>query len=250
MIEEARRALRESDSVLMDWDGCCAIENRVLPVAAQFIARHQNRVAIVSNNSSNVPADFAQRLARRGVRFPPQRVVLAGVEAIAAARTARGARVQVLGDRKLRAYARREGLRLTSRDPDIIILLRDTSFTYAVLEKTANALLAGARLIVANPDRTHPGRHGRVIPETGALLAALGACVDLSAIDMEVIGKPSAHLFQRAGAILGAQPERMVMIGDNRETDIKGAAELGMATILVGGGADAVPVDQLFSLTA
>ncbi len=81
---------------------------------------------------------------------------------------------------------------------------------------------------MANPDLTHPETHGNVAPETGALLAALNACVAPHRLEAEVIGKPFPRLFQRAIAALGATPEATVMIGDNPATDMAGAAALGM----------------------
>lgn len=49
---QQRRALDTAKGILMDWDGCIAIENKVLPLARQLISQHADRVAIVSNNST------------------------------------------------------------------------------------------------------------------------------------------------------------------------------------------------------
>jgi 4-nitrophenyl phosphatase len=125
-------------------------------------------------------------------------------------------------------------LRLVREDADLVVLLRDTRISYARLENAANSLNQGARLLVANPDLTHPGPQGRLMPETGALLAALAACLHPQKLVMEVIGKPSPRLFQRAIEALDAAPRRTVMIGDNPATDIAGAAALGLQGVLIG----------------
>jgi 4-nitrophenyl phosphatase len=117
-----------------------------------------------------------------------------------------------------------------------MVLLRDTRFSYARLLLGVNALLDGGRLIVSNPDVTHPGVAGRVVPETGALLAAIQACIPVGALHMEVIGKPNAHLFQTACAALSIVPSQAIMIGDNPATDIIGAQQFNMAAVLVSPG--------------
>jgi 4-nitrophenyl phosphatase len=97
-------------------------------------------------------------------------------------------------------------------------------------------LRRGAALIVANPDRTHP-RDDEVVPETGSLLAAIGACIDLSLVQTSIVGKPAPMLFQRALKVDGAAPDQAVMIGDNLSTDIEGARTVGMTAIHLDGQA-------------
>ena len=114
--------------------------------------------------------------------------------------------------------------------------MRDTRFSYSRLERAANALKKGARLIVANPDLTHPGAEGRIKPETGALLSALGACVNLDAVEMEIVGKPKPGLYLKACRALDLSPTDVVMMGDNPATDLAGAEALGMQSLLVRAG--------------
>ena len=143
----------------------------------------------------------------------------------------------VLGDNRMKAHGRNHGLNIVAEDADLVVLLRDRRFTYAKLERAANALRAGARLIVANPDLTHPGPNGQVAPETGALLAALSACVGDAEVEMEIVGKPSPRLFERACRVLEVEPARAVMIGDNPATDGAGAEAFGLPWLMVGAAA-------------
>lgn len=219
--------------LLLDWDGCLAISNRLLPEAIRFLKAHQDRVAIVSNNSTDLPEDFSRALAHKGINIPPQRVLLAGAETLALATRQRGNRAMVLGNRKMSNYGQRLGLSVVRTEPELVLLLRDTKLSYARLAMAANALLSGARLLIANPDRTHPGEDGSVVPETGALLAALMACVGTLPVDHKIIGKPGPHLFWRACEVLGVEIEDTLMIGDNPDTDIAGARALGMQAMLV-----------------
>jgi 4-nitrophenyl phosphatase len=72
-----------------------------------------------------------------------------------------------------------------------------------------------------------------LVPETGSLLAALAACVDLAKVKVEIVGKPAAPLFLKACAALNIAPAQALMIGDNPATDVAGAQALGMAALRV-----------------
>lgn len=231
---------RESVSVItsaggfvVDWDGCCAIDNVLVPEAAEFLRAVQSRLVILSNNSTHTAEDIHAILRLSGINLAPGRVLLAGVWAIRQAAARGWKRAMILGSPAMKALARRSGLEVVREEAQVVILMRDTRLTYAALERAANCLAGGASIILANPDGSHRGANARIRPETGALFAALGAAVDLSETPVEIIGKPSALLFQEACRALGTPPARTIMLGDNPETDIEGARRLGMPALLV-----------------
>lgn len=235
---EARRAIAEAKALLFDWDGCAAIADRPEPAALALMSAKADAFAIVSNNTSHGRGFFTDRLRAGGVLLEPERVILAGVETLRRARQIGPRRALLMAAPRMEEAARRMGLELSADEPDLVVLLRDTRFSYAKLTQAANALRRGARLLVGNPDRTHPSVEGRVMPETGALLSALMTCVDPGAVDVEVVGKPHPTLFLRACEALGVAPHEAVMIGDNPDTDVAGAAPLGLRCILVRGSGD------------
>lgn len=234
--DEARACISNARGILLDWDGCAAAANRPHDEALAFIRKHRANLAIVSNNSTQMPEDISEILMQAGVDFPATRIFLAGIEALSYAAGLPSLRTLVLGTTRMKALARQVGMRLVQEEADVVVLLRDTKFSYAKLERAVQSLAKGARLIVSNPDATHPSEDGLIVPETGALLAAIGTCVDLSRLNVQYIGKPASFLFERACAALKIAPEEAVMVGDNRETDVKGAGRLGMAAVLVSPG--------------
>ena len=244
-----REALEAAKGLLLDWDGCVAVNNRILPAAARLIARHERQVAVITNNSTHLPADFVRILARNGLDIPEERIFTAGMEALCHVRAAGYRRVLMLGSTAMRRHAMDLGIPLVRDNPDLVLLMRDARFNYAKLERAANAVREGARLVVANADRTHPGPGGRLVPETGALLAALLSCMGPNGPAPLIIGKPGPLLFERACARLGIAPHEAVMIGDNPETDGEGALQLGIRPILVGGQSP-LSLDHLLELLA
>lgn len=235
MSEDALDRVQSARAILLDWDGCVVENGEFKPGAQAFLRAFGDKVSILSNNSTDVPGHLAAMLARAGTAIPEHRIHLAGQ--IALEETARRFGQQpifLVGNTAMAGVATRLSLNIAfANDPIAVVLLRDTGFTYRKLERAVRSLRRGAALVTANPDLTHP-KGDDVAPETGALLAAIAACVDLTAIDMVVVGKPFPTLFGRALADAGAAANEALMMGDNPATDAEGAARLGIASVLLG----------------
>lgn len=80
----------------------------------------------------------------------------------------------------------------------------------------------GIAIIGAKPDYTHPGASGQLPVETGTVVEAVRNVVP--AADTTYIGKPYEEIYWRA--LNGVDPSPAVMIGDNLQTDIRGAERL------------------------
>jgi HAD superfamily hydrolase (TIGR01450 family) len=212
---------------LVDLDGTLISGGAALPFAASLLDSLGDRFAVLSNDAEHMPEQLSRSLRAINLHVPTNRIVLAGATAVdLVAREMRGARVMLLASTVLRTYARRLGIELVDANADVVVLGRDRQFSFGRLAAAANAIREGAELIVANPDRTHPGKDGTVVPETGALLSAILACT--GDVAYRVIGKPEPPMFWRALALLGAEAADTVMIGDNVETDGRGAVRAGM----------------------
>jgi HAD superfamily hydrolase (TIGR01450 family) len=242
----AYEAVGRSHGVMLDWDGCIAFHDRPTDAALRFLREHWHHAAIVSNNSTLRPEEFSHILASEGILITPDRIFLAGAEALCRAKEIDAARVMVIGAPRMKAYARTKGINVVRDDADLVVLMRDPRFSFAKLERAANSLRAGAKLVVSNPDLTHPGLNGRIVPETGALLAALRASIGSAPIDIEIIGKPSQRLFEKACRALSLRPEQALMIGDNPDTDGAGAQALGAPWVMVGGRSEVTFDDLLY----
>lgn len=95
----------------------------------------------------------------------------------------------------------------------------------------------GLLMLCANPDR--------VVIDRGLMKMHAGAMADrYEALGGRVHyhGKPHAPVFRRSVETLGVAPERVLVVGDNRATDIAGAAAAGLDSLLL---ADGVHRDEL-----
>lgn len=216
--------------MLSDWDGCLALDDRLIAGAGDLAAVTQ-RLVIVSNNSTTPAETFRAMTADQGLELASEHIHLAGQVLIEeAARRFAGRSVFVIGAPAMRDLAQKQGLTLVERDAEAVLLLRDPAFNYAKLTQAVRMVRAGAHFWVANPDLLHPGADG-VVPETGALAAAVQAGAGRKP-DL-VMGKPFPHLYRRALSSAGVDTRDAVMIGDNPKTDLAGARRVGLRGLLV-----------------
>lgn len=219
--------LTSARGVLIDLDGTLMAGGHLLPGAASFLLNLDRPFVILSNDSEHTPEQLAELFRRNGIAVAPDRFILAGVTLIEALAVAEpGVRVMILASRRLRERARDRGLEVTDIDPNVVLVMRDRQFSYGRLAAAVRALHRGARLILACPDTAHPGPFGEPVPEAGALAAAMLACV--GPLGYRVFGKPEPDMFRLAAMRLGLDPSECAMIGDNPDTDGKGALRSGM----------------------
>lgn len=247
----AAARLAQARHLIVDLDGTLIREDEPLAGAAELLARFHGRCVIVSNNSTHTAAGVARRLARMGLKVAPERIVLAGEESVAHMRRKHPhASILLVASAALRRHAVSSGCTLVAADADFVLLGLDPHFDSARLAQVANELHGGAQLVATNGDDNHPGPGGSLVPETGALLAAVVAASGVQ--PRLVVGKPGPLLFEEGLRRLGATPATTLVIGDNPATDALGAAQLGMDCLLVGGapGADAPTLAALLRARA
>lgn len=217
---------------LVDLDGTLISGGKLLPGAETLLEALDDRFVIVSNDAENTPVQLERQFRRWGLTIPADRILLAGTCALdVIAADAPGARVMILGSGALHGYARKTGLLPDWDRPDAVLVARDRRFSFKRLSAAVNAVRAGASLYIACPDVTHPGPDGQVVPEVGALAAAILACV--GNVEARVIGKPEPVLFEMGCLRLGISPQEALMIGDNILTDGAGSMRAGMRYIQI-----------------
>jgi HAD superfamily hydrolase (TIGR01450 family) len=239
-----QRLILDAQGLLIDLDGTLMHSRDMMPGARDFLALHGDKSIILSNNSSETAETLSSQLFDLGVEFPASRIVLAGAETVAAvAEQLPGGKVLIKGSRAIVAAAESAGLVINNTNPDIVIIARDETFDYAGLAEAANAISRGAFFVVTNPDDIHPGAYNWRVPETGALAAAViaasGKKPDL------VVGKPHPRIYLKALALLGLSAADVLMIGDNPDTDGRGANELDIPFCLV---SDDMPMQHLIGI--
>ena len=121
---------------------------------------------------------------------------------------------------------------------DAVIVGGDFNLNYTKLKDAVLHLQKGAILIGSNGDMLIPTEEG-LVPEAGMTLAALEAGAGITPV---ILGKPMTYFFKIAVSRLMKTEtinlDQVLMLGDRLDTDIKGAIDYGIRSVLVKTGVD------------
>jgi len=224
------------DAILLDMDGVLYHGERRLPGAAEFLQRiRRHPHCFITNNPILSPAEVAEKLARMGLPKPEPKQIITSAQATARwlEQEKPGFRYFAVGAAGLHQALRQVGSE-DSRHADFVVVGEGPGLDFESLTTGINLIVKqGARLVGTNPDinvdATIDGEH-RLVPGGGALVAPFAVA---GGVEPVIIGKPHPLLFEMALEQLDCRPQRCLMIGDRPDTDIAGAAALGMQTALV-----------------
>ncbi len=239
------------DALLIDLDGTVYRGKEVVPGAAEEIAKARAKglgIRYVTNNASRSPQAVADHLVELGFETTIDEVstsAQAGA-AMLADRLPKRSTVLVLGTKALEAEVLKRGLIPTNEAQGATAVIQGLSMDlgWRELAEAAVAIRNGALWVACNVDATLPTERG-LLPGNGSLVAALRTATDQEPL---VAGKPATPLLQQAAKELGAN--RPLVIGDRLDTDILGAVNAGMDSLLVLTGvstaeeAQALPEEQ------
>ena len=227
-----------ASGALVDLDGTLIEAGRgPMPGAAEFLAKLHARglpYKICSNTTRRSRADVARALAADGLRVRLADIVL----------PASLARRMIVTSGKLRAMtlipeaclSDFAGVEPVASGGDWVVvgdLGRDVNADR--LDAAFRALKDGAQLLAL-----HRNPFWNAGPERGLVLDAgsyVAALEHASGVTATVVGKPSRAFYDLALAELGSAAREVLMIGDNVENDLVGAARAGCRTCLVRGTA-------------
>ncbi|BAN69270.1 HAD-IIA family hydrolase [endosymbiont of unidentified scaly snail isolate Monju] len=221
--------------LLLDMDGVLYHGSRLLPHARRFLeaTAHLPRV-FVTNNPIRTPVEVADHLAALGLpRSDPADVLTSGVATARwLARERPGFRFFAVGADGLHRVLAEHGTE-DAENAEFVVVGEGPGLDYDTLSRGIDLIRNGATLVSTNPDPSVDavvaGRH-RVLPGGGALVAPFEVATGLRAT---TIGKPEPLLFVMALERLGLSAAECVMVGDRPDTDIAGAARVGLRCALV-----------------
>ncbi len=223
---------------LIDMDGVIYRENNLIPGAADFVQAligASTPFLFLTNNSAPTPEDLTVRLQHLGIHGLAARHFY--TSALNAAdflsETHPGCTVFVLGEGGLLAALHERKIANDAIRPHYVVV-GEGAFSMERLAKAHECLERGARLLGTNPDNWCPISSEKTRPGAGATAAFLEAS---SGRRPYYLGKPNGYMFHQARRKLESlalsKLDRVIMIGDTMETDIRGAFEAGMEAYLV-----------------
>lgn len=231
--------------LLLDAYGVLVHGSGPLPGGPELI-RRLNRSGrpyyLLTNDASRLPASVAARLQGFGLPVPAERVITSGLllAGYFAAHGLAGCRTAVLGPPDSRQYVvEAGGLPVPAGEPFDALVIGDED-GYPFLETVDAALTSlcrrldreePVRLILPNPDAFYPKADGGVGFAAGAIAALFESALRARyphrrELRFARLGKPEAPIF--AEALRRSGTRDMVMVGDQLETDVRGARTFGL----------------------
>jgi HAD superfamily hydrolase (TIGR01450 family) len=189
------------------------------------------RVAFITNNASRPPAAVAEHLRELGVEAGPDDVVTSAQAAarVLSDRLGAGGRVVVLGGQGLADSVAEAGLVQVGVDEDAeaVVTGYGPEVRWGQIMRAAVRIKDGLWWVASNTDLTIPTTFG-VAPGHGVLVETLRR---FTGVEPVVAGKPARPLLDETVRRCGG--ERPLMVGDRLDTDIEGAHEAGVDSLLV-----------------
>ncbi len=214
--------------LLFDIGGVLYVGERPIEGAAETIAMLQKHypMRFITNTTRRTPETMLQKLRRMGFSLAQEHLFTALNATKAYVQERKGGVYTILTDE---AEAWFEELR--SERPEFVVV-GDAwlNFDYQHLNGAFRALMEGAELIAAAKNRYFEDEDGRLSMDAGGFIAALEYA---SGREAKIIGKPSRDFFHLAVRSMGLEPEEVLMVGDDIESDIKGAQDAGLRAALV-----------------
>jgi len=240
--------LTDVKGLIIDMDGVLWHGNNPIDGLADFFATLRNveiPFVLATNNASLTQQQYVEKLARFDVEVSPGELLtssMATAKYLDERLVKDKRRVFVIGEDGLKQPLQQYGFELTDlyqvdqadkgivgQGADIVVSGLDRKLTWDKLATATLNIKAGAQFFATNADTTLPTELGEVMGN-GGTLAALEAATGIKPTS---IGKPEPILYQQALGVLGSTAEQTVAIGDRLDTDILGAVNANMRSILV-----------------
>ena len=223
------------DAVLFDLDGVIYLGPIAVPGAAEGIAQLHDRgtkIGFVTNNAARPPAAVAEHLVELGIPATAADVVTSAQAAahLLVNRFGTGARILAVGgDGVIAALGEANLIPVHSADDDPVAVIQGYGFglQWQELNEAAIAIHRGAHWVATNVDPTRPTDRG-LVPGNGAAVHAVMMAVETQP---EVAGKPYRPLLDDTVERLNAR--HPLFVGDRLDTDIAGAVNAGLESMLV-----------------
>lgn len=223
------------DAGLFDLDGVCYLGSEPIGHAPEELTQAVAggmRHSYVTNNASRSAEDVAQQLASLGFPAVAQDVITSAMVAshMILEQFGKGAKVLVVGGQGLMEAIVSCGLKVVSSAddcPDVVVQGFSPDIDWLKLSEAALAIRGGAAYIATNMDKTIPRERGLMVGN-GALVNAVATSTGVAP---RSAGKPEPEIFHKAAEALGSKTP--LFVGDNLDTDIKGAVRAGIDSLHV-----------------
>ncbi|MFI1864921.1 MULTISPECIES: HAD hydrolase-like protein [Streptomyces] len=224
------------DTALLDLDGVVYAGGEAIAYAVDSLLAARDggmRLAYVTNNALRPPQAVAAHITELGVATAPEDVINSAqaVARLISEQLPAGSRVLVIGGEGLRVALRERGLvPVESADDDPAAVVQGyggPELPWGRLAEACYAIARGVPWFASNTDLTIPSARG-IAPGNGAAVEVVRIA---TGAEPQVAGKPLPPMHRET--ILRTGAVRPLVVGDRLDTDIEGAFNGGVDSLLV-----------------
>lgn len=239
--------LRNKKGYICDMDGVIYHGNVLLPGVKEFVDwlnENGKHFLFLTNNSQKTPRELSQKLKRMGLEISEEHFHTAALATASFLKSQGASTAYVIGDAGLTNALYDAGIILNDVDPEYVVIGETENYNFDNICKATRLVNKGAKLIGTNSDITTPTEKGEM-PACQALIAPVEYATRKKAY---YVGKPNPLMMRAAMDRfheIGIHSPDVAMIGDRMDTDVIGAIESGLDSVLVlSGVSDAETVRQ------
>ncbi|MFZ1081703.1 MAG: TIGR01458 family HAD-type hydrolase [Candidatus Kryptoniota bacterium] len=231
------KTLNEIKGWLIDLEGTLYAGDKLFHGAKEFIEKLRAKgknFRFISNTNVLSRKLIAEKLQSLGIAAKEEEIFTASSAAAHILKSFDGIKCYfAVADNLMEDF---KGIESSDKNPDYVVMGDvGTAMNYELMNKVFNFVMAGSELIALQKNKFVRGIDGLQI-DAGAFVTALEYAADKEA---KIIGKPSRQFFNLAVHDIRVETGQrwlsaeFAMVGDDIESDIKGAIDAGLAGILV-----------------
>lgn len=221
------------EGYLIDLDGTMYRGNEPIPEAVQFVQHLVKKdipYMFVTNNSAMTVNGVVEKLKEMNIPASEQHIMTSSIATAKYIKsTDAQAKCLVVGEKGLTTAIKDADLSISNQDVDYVVMGIDRDISYEKLTEASLAVREGAKFISTNSDIAIPTERG-LVPGNGALTSVVATS---TGVNPTFIGKPESIIMEQALKQLQLEKDRVMMVGDNYDTDILAGIRSDIDTLMV-----------------
>lgn len=226
--------LKNVKGILSDIDGTLHFKGSPIPGAIETVSKLQRKgikLLFFTNTDSKTPKTIYKNLLEYGFTVKEDEIFTPVIALKKFLSMHPRKRIFLLSTKEIEDEFSGFNLIRGNQIPDYVIIsdFRDDWDVYR-LNLAFKYLLKGAKLLGTQGNRYFLDHEGEPVIDTGSFVKMLA---DAANISYKIFGKPSKEFFNQALNKLNLKSSDCIVVGDDYESDIQGANNVGIRSILV-----------------
>lgn len=228
-----KKAFGNIKGILADIDGTLYFKGQAIKGAIETVSSLREmgiKLLFFTNTDSKTPKTILHRLHEYGYDIYLHEVFTPIIALKEFLSSSPGKKCYLVSTEEIRAELE-EFLIQPPEEPDFVII-SDFQDNWDVnrLNEAFRYLIKGAKLLGTQGNRYFLDRNGEPVIDTGSFVHLLAQTAQVEA---KIFGKPSKDYFLNALKIINLSPDEVIVVGDDLETDIQGANNMKIKSVLV-----------------